>query len=159
MITVSGVGANSALFFTMALLSWLGKTVCDCMPRRWYQIICYYGMATILDPWLILFCDICDVRNIYNYSDWTKLYRFYEKQGTGSPFVGLIGSIMIFFAFTILNGFMFYFYMINIHQNGRIPDLFRRLQGKSTSFFIPNDNEVSIKYLQWVMWRVKSSEK
>jgi hypothetical protein len=116
-------------------------------------------MATILDPWLILFCDICDFRNIYDYSDWTKLYRFYSKQDTGNPFVGLIGSIMIFFAFTILNGFVFYFYMINIHQNGRIPDLFRRLQGKSTSFFVPNDNEVSIKYLQWVMWRVKSSEK
>jgi hypothetical protein len=35
-ITVAGVGTNFALFFLMAFLSWFGKTVCDCMPRRWY---------------------------------------------------------------------------------------------------------------------------
>lgn len=37
-------------------------------------------------------------------------------------------------------------------------DLYKRLQGKSTSFFVPGDQEVSKKYIQWVMARVLKSQ-
>ena len=40
-------------------------------------------------------------------------------------------------------------------MNGRILDLYKRLSGSMKSFFIPHDNEVSLKYVQWVLEKVK----
>lgn len=40
-------------------------------------------------------------------------------------------------------------------MNGRILDLYKRLSGSMKSFFIPHDNEVSLKYIQWVVERAK----
>jgi len=60
-------------------------------------------------------------------------------------------------ALTMFNGFLFYYYMIFIHMNGRILDLYKRQSGQMKAFFVPHDNEVSLKYLQWVIHRVKNS--
>ena len=54
-----------------------------------------------------------------------------------------------------LNAFIFYNYMIFVHMNGRILDLYKRLSGSMKSFFIPHDNEISLKYIQWVVERAK----
>ena len=59
------------------------------------------------------------------------------------------------FGMITLNASIFYQYMIFIHMNGRILDLYKRLSGSMKSFFIPHDNEVSLKYIQWVVERAK----
>ena len=50
----------------------------------------------------------------------------------------------------MVNSFLFYFYLIWIHMNGRVIDLYIRLNGDINAFFIPRDDEVSINYLKWV---------
>ena len=40
-------------------------------------------------------------------------------------------------------------------MHGRILDLYRRLNGTYKQFFLPHDNEVSLKYLQWVLERYR----
>ena len=35
-ITVAGVGSNSALFIFMGIFALFCKKFCDCFPRRWY---------------------------------------------------------------------------------------------------------------------------
>jgi len=79
--------------------------------------------------------------------------------------VGVYITIFVYFALMVINGFIFYNYMIFVHMNGRILDLYKRLSGIPSdmtpilgsikSFFLPNDNEVSLKYLQWVVKRAK----
>lgn len=69
--------------------------------------------------------------------------------------VGIYLTVFIIFALCIFNGFIFYNYMIFVHMNGRILDLYQRLSGSIKSFFIPHDNEVSLKYLKWVVKRAK----
>jgi len=51
------------------------------------------------------------------------------------------------FGLTVINAFIFYNYMIFVHMNGRILDLYMRLSGTMKSFFMPHDNEVSLKYV------------
>jgi hypothetical protein len=113
-VTLAGVASNAALFLVFVLISLLMKGVFDAFPRRWFTIICYYGFAVILDPWLILLFDIFDAKNIFDYSDWTKLYRFNIKNKE-NPVVGLIAAFMIFFLFTVYNFAAFYVYMIYFH--------------------------------------------
>lgn len=64
----------------------------------------------------------------------------------------LIGSIMMF------SGYCFYRYMVFIYKEGRILDLYRRLTGNYKDFFVPHDNEVSLKYLQWVLERYRQKD-
>jgi hypothetical protein len=106
---------------------------------------------TILDPFIVL---IIDAVGTYTDGDYFRFYNYYyKKQGNG--LVGVYLTIFLIFAFTVINGFLFYNYMIFIHMNGRILDLYKRLSGSMKSFFIPHDNEVSLKYVQWVVERAK----
>jgi hypothetical protein len=106
---------------------------------------------TIFDPFIVI---IIDAIGTYSDGDYFRFYNYYyKKQGNG--LVGIYLTIFLIFAFTVLNGFLFYNYMIFIHMNGRILDLYKRLSGSMKTFFIPHDNEVSLKYVQWVVERAK----
>jgi len=45
--------------------------------------------------------------------------------------------------------------MVFNYMHGRILDLYRRLSGNYKAFFVPQDNEVSLKYLQWVVAKAR----
>lgn len=55
----------------------------------------------------------------------------------------------------MFSGYCFYRYMVFTYMHGRILDLYRRLNGTYKQFFLPHDNEVSLKYLQWVLERYR----
>jgi hypothetical protein len=156
-VIAGGTLLNSAAFILMITAAYVVKKATGTWPRRYYQIICYYGIYTVLDPLLILVIDICDYTTFAD-SDWGKFYTWY-KETEGSGIVGIYLTFFLYVSLIVVNSTLFYFYMIWIHQNGRILDLYKRLQGKSTSFFVPGDQEVSKKYLQWVMSRVMKSQK
>ena len=48
---------------------------------------------------------------------------------------------------TIFTGYVFYRFMVFQYMHGRILDLYRRLSGNYKAFFVPQDSEVSLKYL------------
>ena len=78
-----------------------------------------------------------------------KLYNYYEKRdGAGS--VGLILQLFFYIFLTAWNGLIFYFYLIFVHMNGRVIDLYIRLNGDINAFFLPKDEEISLNYLKWV---------
>lgn len=154
---MAGVLFNSAVFVVLFLLATIFKKVCNCMPRMWYTIVCKIGWFTVLDPLIILIVDVA-VYQDFESGDWFRFYEYY-KQKEGNGVVGLYITIFMMFALIVVNGFLFYYYMVFLHQNGRILDLYKRLNGVSSTFFIPADQEVSLKYLQWVMQRVQASKK
>jgi hypothetical protein len=117
-------------------------------------MMCWYGIYSVIDPPLTLFFDICS-------QDWDgdmfKFYNYFEGlEGNGMTgvfiTVFLIGAIMMF------SGYFYYRYMVFIYMEGRILDLYRRLNGTFKSFFIPHDNEVSLKYLQWILERYRQKD-
>ena len=48
----------------------------------------------------------------------------------------------------LVNIFMFYQYIIFIHQDAKISDIYLRISGKGRNYFIPEDNEISIRLLE-----------
>ena len=104
----------------------------------------------LFDPFLIMVVDLS-----YYYGadvdtgDIFKLYNYYFKRD-GSGVVGIVLTLFIYFFLTALNSFLLYFYMIWVHMNGRVIDLYIRLNGDINAFFIPRDDEVSVNYLKWI---------
>ena len=148
-----GILSNTILLTLFILIALLSKRSClDCFPRMFYKTICWYGIMTFLDPLIVLLIDV--VAYDWEIGDWSKIYWFYyKKQNTG--LVGIYITAFLMFGLTVLNGFLFYNYMVFVHMNGRILDLYKRLSGPIKTFFIPHDNEVSLKYLQWVVKRAQ----
>ena len=83
--------------------------------------------------------------------DWNgdlfKLYNYYAK-ASGSGFVGYFLTFVIQLGILIINLFIFYNYIVFIHNDGRLADIYNRISGKVEDFFIPHDNEVSFNYLR-----------
>jgi hypothetical protein len=52
---------------------------------------------------------------------------------------------------SLLALFLLYLYMLHLHLNGRMIDLFRRLHGDDTRFLLPHDFEVSAAELAWIV--------
>ncbi len=144
-ITVcAGIFSNTLLFCFFALFAYTSKKLFNCIPRMFYKVLCWYGLFTIFDPYIVLVIDCLD--QDWRFGDYFRFYNYYyAKQSNG--LVGIYLTIFLIFAFTVLNGFLFYNYMIFIHMNGRILDLYKRLSGSMKSFFIPHDNEVPLKYV------------
>ena len=151
-VVIFGILSNSILFSLMILIGFMTKKGLNCFPRMFYKVICWYGIMTILDPIIVLITD-CALQDFDN-GDYFKFYNFYFKRG-GSGLVGIYLTVFLMFGMITLNASIFYQYMIFIHMNGRILDLYKRLSGSMKSFFIPHDNEVSLKYIQWVVERAK----
>lgn len=86
-----------------------------------------------------------------------KFYNYFLKtQGTG--LVGIYITVFMIATETIFTGYLFYRFMVFHYMHGRILDLYRRLSGNYKAFFIPQDNEVSLKYLQWVIERARKNQ-
>jgi hypothetical protein len=147
-----GILSNTLLFSLFILLAFTSKKSLNCYPRNFYKVTCWLGIMTVLDPIIVLVIDSID--NDFEYGDYFKFYNYYFKKN-GSGLVGIYLTIFAIFGLIVLNSFIFYNYMIFVHMNGRILDLYKRLSGSMKSFFIPHDNEVSLKYIQWVVERAK----
>ena len=74
---------------------------------------------------------------------------------TGSGFVGIIIIMLVYASILILNTFIFYNYLVFYHMEGRLIDIYTRVSADETHFFIPFDNEVSARYLRWVIAKLR----
>lgn len=65
--------------------------------------------------------------------------------------------MIIFFFVSLINAFLLYNYLVFVHKNGKILDLFVRISqdDQKTYFFLPGDNEISSKYLNWQLEKAK----
>jgi hypothetical protein len=146
-VVLCGTLINTLIFSLMMLTSYLSEKLLKRFPAILSKIIAWFGIMTLLDPILVGIVDLCmwDLEN----GDMFKLYNYYnDRDGSGT--VGIILQILIFFIVTSLNGMLFYFYLVFVHMNGRVIDLYYRLSGDIDAFFIPKDEEVSLNYLKWV---------
>jgi hypothetical protein len=117
-------------------------------------------VATVFDPVLTLFIDLCyhhfgcgSVNSICstNYTasschcyngDFIKLwYRAAKTEGTG--LTGAFITIMIYLATGVLSCLILHEYLLHVHRDGRILDLWRRVNAPVEEFFIPDDYEIS----------------
>jgi len=79
---------------------------------------------------------------------------YYIKAGD-SAFVGVLIIILIYSGLLLMNTLIFYNYLVFLHMEGRLIDIYTRVTADPTYFFVPLDNEVSARYLRWVIQKVK----
>ncbi len=69
--------------------------------------------------------------------------------------IGLFITFFVYFGIFVLNGFIFYSYIVFLHMEGRMIDLYTRVVAGKSHFFTPFDNEISARALRQVLEKVR----
>jgi hypothetical protein len=124
------------------------------LPDVCSKFIACYGIAVILDPLLIFIVDLgyhnyeCQKKSEICQADYTakdctcfngdfiKLYyRMMITEGSG--ITGIILILLIYFGCFVISSVLVYEYLVYVHKDARILDLWRRVKGPADEFFIP----------------------
>lgn len=161
-----GVLGNTALFAFLALCAALSQRLVGELPSFGSSLIVCVGLATLLDPFLVLAVDV--VSHHYDCSsltecatslgaadcrcvigDWFKLYvRFQALEGSG--LVGVFLVLVVYAALSSVTLVALYIYLLYVHMNGRMLDVYRRVHAQEQAFFVPHDAELSLPELRVV---------
>lgn len=143
-VIMVGPGANTLVFIFMATVCHLSQRLILCFPPKLCKFIAWYGLATMLDFFLII---VIDLANQDKDGDLLKLYNYYARV-QNSGFIGLFITFLVQFLQLIVNIFLFYYYICFVHCDARIQDIVIRITGTGKGYYIPYDNEISFNYLK-----------
>lgn len=129
-----GTLTNTFVFLLLVLICHLSQKCIYCFPVSFCKFIAWFGLATVFDFFLI---SVIDFASQDWYGDLFKLYNYYAKSESGSGFVGFFLTFIIELGLLIVNLFIFYNYIVFIHMDGRLSDIYMRISGKMRNFFIP----------------------
>lgn len=145
---MSGPFGTSLFFIVLIILTWAGHRHVEYFPKIFAKYVVWFGFGSMGDGLLIA---IVDTATRETNGDFYKLPNYYKK-AEDSPIAGYIVVFVIYLFFIILNVLIFYNYIIYLHLNGRLQDIYARLSGDSRVFFIPFDNEISLRHLLWAYY-------
>lgn len=166
MVVVMGPLFNLAVMALLIGLSWVCRHLLGRFPDTGSRFVSAFSMGTVLDPLLVLLVDVvsenfnCTSRGVCATDfasedclcaegDAFKLYERFERE-EGSGVVGIFLTLFIYASLSTLAAFAFYYYMLHVHMNGRMVDVYRRLQSPDDTFFVPHDFECSVAEVRWV---------
>lgn len=135
--------SNSVIFLFFGAVCYLSNRYIYCFPVLFCKFIAWYGLLNIMD---FIFIVVVDAAFMKEDGDAWKLYSYYEKTEKSGE-VGLFVTILIQFGILIFNCYIFYNYIVFIHCDARIKDIYLRISGLGKGYYIPEDNEVSWNYL------------
>lgn len=141
---IMGTLMNTFVFCFLIAIVYLSQKYIYCFPPVLCKLIAWYGFATCLDFFLILIVDMA-IQD--DNGDMFKLYNYFQKQDNG----GMFGIFITFLAeavLVVLNTFIFYEYIVFVHNDARISDIYLRISGLGRGYYIPADNEISWNYLK-----------
>jgi hypothetical protein len=125
-------------------------------PTILFRLIECYGIAILFDwAWSLIESLIFG----FAYDDWEKdsfkLWNYFHRaEGNGVVGAFLTVFLCLFVAGIVL--FCLYNYIIFVHMNGRLIDIYRRLTAPEDVFFMPNDSEVSRRYFSGVCFQAEN---
>ena len=151
------------VLFVFLLLMGAGKLFykfAGYLPDSVSLFVAAFGVATVFDSVLVMFIDVI----MHNYhcgevddsckldytsrdcecfvGDFMKLWeRMVEDESSG--ITGLVLTVIVYTGLFVLSALLLYEYMVHVHKDARILDMWRRISGPSEEFFIPHDFEIS----------------
>ena len=143
-------------FGIMILMAWTSLYWVGRFPEMMFRFIQCWGLVTIIDP-LVTLVEAGIWGAVYGYweIDPFRLYNYFET-AEGNGVVGILLTVFLYAGMMGFCGFVFYNYFLFIHMNGRLLDIYMRLNGPESRFFIPHDGEVSKRYLEWVCFKARN---
>lgn len=140
----AGPLSNSLLFLFFMAVQHLSNKYIFCFPVYFCKIMAWYGLLTVMD---FIFVCIVDAAWMDRSGDLWRLYNYYTK-AESSGMVGMFITFLIQFAIVLFNMYLLYNYIVFIHCDARIKDIYLRISGLGKGYYIPEDNEVSWNYLR-----------
>ena len=143
---------NTGAFILLMLASRFFQFVKMRIPKIVAIFISSYGLAVMSDFLLIALIDIASLNTK---AEIMKLYNFYNNIDN-SGIVGIFIILFLYFGLLIINAFLLYTYLLYIHMDGRIIDIYVRMTADDSQYYVPNDSEVSAQYLKTVLNKIKT---
>jgi hypothetical protein len=159
--------SNIFVFICLAFVSRMFYRFAGSLPDSISLLVCAFGVWTVLDPVAIFLVDVAShnyrcgdydaqCREDYTSSscdcfngDWFKLWTRYHRD-EGSGMTGMFITFMIYFATTICGLLLLYEYLVRIHKDARIMDIWRRINAPAEDLFLPLDFEISLDELRTI---------
>ena len=142
-----GMTFNILLFAFTAALVWAAERYLDVYTPRMSACVSAFGMATVLDPLLILIVDVATENPLADHLKLMTRYRIEE----GSGIAGVFMTVLIDVSLMTVAAFLLYVYHLYIHKDGCLSDVYERITARPISFFVPDDMEVSERAVQSIL--------
>lgn len=166
-VVIVGPLMNILVFSVLVVFAWICPKVAGLLPDIASKFIMAYGILTFFDPVLILLMD-CALQRYHDtavdpIADFAKLYwHFYRSQGSG--LAGIFIPLFLYACSAFMASSILYMYFLRLHNNGRMLDVFWRLHGEESHFFLPYDLEMSNQELSHMcrhaeQWRGEEGER
>jgi hypothetical protein len=171
-VVAIGQLANSLILAFATLVSLCLSLALDSLPAIASKFVISFGVVTVLDPVFIFLVDLyklnfdCINRSPecnYDYTSqackcvtgdafklWYRMARIEASGVTGAFYTFVIYSFT-----TLLSGVVLYNYILYAHMNGRMLDNVRRIHDPEESFFVPEDNEISMDAVKNILQRAR----
>eukprot|EP00050_Salpingoeca_kvevrii_P003599 m.228450 g.228450 ORF g.228450 m.228450 type:complete len:1127 (+) comp10856_c0_seq18:6377-9757(+) len=147
------------VFAILVLLSAATQRLLHQFPDRISRFIGVWGLQTVFNPVFILLTDLVYRRWRYQdaqeaIGDAFKLYWHFDRiDDTGLP--GIFLTLFLYAVLMTLAAALFYIYLVRWHMQGKMLDVYQRLTGEEENFFMPYDQELSIKELSYVVHKAE----
>jgi hypothetical protein len=157
-VVAIGPVANICLYIVMIGVGWMFFKFGGFLPEVVSKFFAAFGVATILDPALILLVDLCYGNydcanysvecaadytagdcNCFNGDSMKLWYRMEVEEGSG--LTGVFIVLLLYTGTGLLAALLLYQYLIYVHRDGKILDQWRRVNGPNEQFFLPMDFE------------------
>ena len=151
---VAGTLAVLAAFLGLCVLGRLLRLLTGQIPDTVSRFILALGISAILDPYITVLADVG--RDNWE-GDAFRMYIYYLERGDNAGMSGILITGAMALVLNAMCLFCLYNYLITIHFNGRMLDLYQRLTGDEANFFVPHDMEISLRVLSYVLNTAKRS--
>ncbi|TWW71046.1 hypothetical protein D4764_17G0005290 [Takifugu flavidus] len=166
MVMVGPLTLN-AVTFLLVLIRWGCQQIFGSLPSFTSKFIMAQGVWTVLDPLAVFAVDAVLGHLVYSpetpVGDAAKLYwHFYRIDQSGVS--GVMITLFLYAVLFLLSGTILFIYILRFHNDGRMLDVFQRLTAKEGTYFTPQDLEVSIEELSYIVkkaeqWRGFNGER
>uniref|UniRef100_A0A669EIX4 Orofacial cleft 1 candidate gene 1 protein n=1 Tax=Oreochromis niloticus TaxID=8128 RepID=A0A669EIX4_ORENI len=166
MVVVGPLTLN-AITFLLVLIRWGCQQIFGSLPSFTSKFIMAQGVWTVLDPLAVFAVDAILGRLSYSpdtpVGDAAKLYwHFYQADKSGAA--GVIITLFLYAVLFLLSITILSMYLLRLHNDGRMLDVFQRLTAKEGVYFLPQDLELSNQELSYIVkkaeqWRGFNGER
>ena len=153
-LVLFGPLGNIILYFLLMLFFWAAQKSMMGLPFVLSKLMLAYGIWTFINPISTLIVDSILYRWVCGTTkpigDAFKIYC-YLSQTTAEGGLGIPITILLYIACLVMAGTLLYFYLLVLHNNGRMLDCWWRLTSKEKNFLVPYDLEVSQQQLSYLI--------
>ncbi|XP_077788753.1 uncharacterized protein LOC114601374 [Podarcis muralis] len=166
MIVVGPLTLNTVMLL-MVLMRWGCQLLFGSFPSYLSKLIIAWGLWTMLDPLAVFLVDAFLGRLHYApgkpIADCAKMYWLFLRIEE-SGILGILITLLLYTMLFLISSTSLYLYLMRMHNEGWLLDIFKRIQSDEATLFVPFDLEISNQELSYIVkkaeqWRGINGEK